>query len=186
MRVQRMRLSREARYHAAQAMAKQVVQLAGFARARRIAIYVAMGGECDPAPLKKIIHNRKKSCYLPILSHQGLRFAPATPRSRYKTNDFRIPEPRHLIKEQRTAQQLDLIVLPLVAFDAAGHRIGMGGGFYDRALAFTRQRPFWRRPLLIGLAYDFQRIGHITPQPWDIALDAIVTPSTVFIAKRRR
>ncbi len=93
------------------------------------------------------------------------------------TNRFGIPEPdtrhgAHRARRQAT-WTLDVILLPLVGFDDDGQRIGMGGGFYDRTLAFT-QRP-GPRPRLIGLAHDCQRVTRLPVAPWDVPLDAIVS-----------
>ncbi len=73
------------------------------------------------------------------------------------------------------ARWLDLVFLPLVGFDARGMRLGMGGGYYDRAFAFRRVRRVWKKPLLIGFAYDLQRVPHLESAPHDVLLDAVVT-----------
>src|SRR5690606_24554150 len=70
---------------------------------------------------------------------------------------------------------LDVIFVPLVAFDSRGTRLGMGAGYYDRALAFRLLRKHWRGPKPIGLAYDYQRLPRIEPAPHDVPLDAVVT-----------
>jgi 5-formyltetrahydrofolate cyclo-ligase len=70
--------------------------------------------------------------------------------------------------------------MPLVAFDEQGNRLGMGGGFYDRTLAYLRQREQWRRPLLIGLAHECQKVPSLESQRWDIPLDAIFTEAAVY------
>jgi|GEM_PF-5512557 len=70
--------------------------------------------------------------------------------------------------QTRAAEQLDCILVPLTAFDDKGHRIGMGGGFYDRTLESARL------PSLLGVAYGFQRVMRIVPQPWDIVLDDVI------------
>ncbi len=97
------------------------------------------------------------------------------------TNRFGIPEPqaRHGAHPARRlpAWALDLILLPLVGFDDDGQRMGMGGGFYDRTLAFTR-RP-GPRPHLIGLAHECQRVESLPVAPWDVPLDAIVSDARV-------
>jgi len=62
-----------------------------------------------------------------------------------------------------------------VAFDKNGNRLGMGGGFYDRALSFRQQKPFIKRPLLIGVAHSFQESNSINAKKWDIPMDAILT-----------
>jgi 5-formyltetrahydrofolate cyclo-ligase len=78
------------------------------------------------------------------------------------------------------AWTLDLMLVPLVGFDGACNRIGMGGGFYDRTLAYLRRRRHWRRPRLIGIAHECQRVDRIDPRPWDIPLDAVVTEQGVY------
>ncbi len=66
--------------------------------------------------------------------------------------------------------------MPLVGFDSCGHRLGMGAGFYDRALRprLDRTQSF-RRPRLIGIAYSVQQVERLEPAPWDVALDLVVT-----------
>ncbi len=78
--------------------------------------------------------------------------------------------------------QLDIIFTPLVAFDATGQRLGMGGGFYDRTLqdweiAYAQQRG----PYPIGLAHDCQRVDVLPVQDWDVPLPEIITPSTHYL-----
>lgn len=73
---------------------------------------------------------------------------------------------------------LDAIFMPLVGFDREGHRLGMGGGFYDRTLAFTRH---WPRavPKLVGLGHHSQEVARLPVQPWDVSLHAIATDREV-------
>jgi 5-formyltetrahydrofolate cyclo-ligase len=72
-------------------------------------------------------------------------------------------------------QWLDLIVVPLVGVDAEGRRLGMGGGYYDRALAFGRRRRYWKGPHLAGLAFDSQRTNVKIADAWDLRLDSLAT-----------
>ncbi len=81
---------------------------------------------------------------------------------------------------------LDLLLLPLVGFDADGHRLGMGGGFYDRTLAALRPPRCGQRPRLVGIAHDCQRLIQIVPRPWDIPLDAVVTECRVYVRQKQR
>ncbi len=158
-------------------------QLARFARrdrlvlnSHRIAAYLATDGEMDPYPLIECLWSLGKTIYLPVLTpfaRDRLWFARYEPDARLVTNRYGIPEPRH--RELIKPGLLDLVLTPLVAFDHAGHRIGMGGGFYDRSFAFLLERRLWRKPALLGIAYAFQRQPAITPDSWDVPLAAIAT-----------
>ncbi len=77
------------------------------------------------------------------------------------------------------ARWLHLVFVPLLGFDASGMRLGMGAGYYDRAFAWRFTRKVWRGPLMVGLAYAFQQVPHITAAPHDVRLDAIVTDEGV-------
>ncbi|MBL7004068.1 MAG: 5-formyltetrahydrofolate cyclo-ligase, partial [Gammaproteobacteria bacterium] len=146
----------------------------------KIALYLPSDGEISPLPLlhNKIVKNI--NFYLPILSKlafQGLKFGVYHPNSILAPNKFSINEPVVHNKTLKSAEQLDVILLPLVAFDAQGNRMGMGGGYYDRALQIRKTREGWRKPLLIGLAHDVQQSQLIENNAWDIPLDAIATES---------
>jgi len=77
------------------------------------------------------------------------------------------------------AKWLDVVFLPLVGFDAHGVRLGMGGGYYDRAFAFRRWRTAWRSPRLIGLAYSFQQVESLTAAAHDVRLDTVITEERI-------
>lgn len=79
-------------------------------------------------------------------------------------------------------QHIDVILVPLVAFDRNGNRLGMGAGFYDRALQPLRHRAF-KRPFLLGVAHHFQQAKSLTPQAWDVALDAILTDREYIVVR---
>lgn len=156
-----------------------------FLRARRIAFYWPADGELDPRPLLERAHRRGKRCYLPILrprlrGQRGgkLWFAPYHPGAPLRPNRFGIPEPASR-RRLYLARQLDLLLMPLVGFDADCNRLGMGGGFYDRTLARPKQLSRSRRPRLIGLAHACQQVDYIAPQPWDIPLEAVVTECAI-------
>ena len=76
-------------------------------------------------------------------------------------------------------RELDLVFVPLVGFDPRGNRIGMGRGFYDSCFAFRRRLRHWRRPLLVGVAYDAQCVPVLPVETHDVPLDAIVTESSL-------
>ena len=95
-------------------------------------------------------------------------------------NRYGIPEPDRPIRQRIRAASLDLIVAPLVAFDIYGNRLGMGGGFYDRTLAFLKRRGSWRKPVVVGVAYEFQKVQRLTAQPWDVPMHAIATDRALY------
>lgn len=101
-------------------------------------------------------------------------FAPVKAGMRFHKNQYGIPEPVYALKRLVSPRKLDLIFMPLVAFDASGHRIGMGGGYFDRALSFKKHRSHLP-PRLIGAAHDFQQLKHIEENPWDVPMDGVVT-----------
>lgn len=185
MRTQRRALSEAERQDRALQLSTRLVQSRLFTNSRHIALYLPNDGEMDPWWLIEAAWQRGKMCYLPVL---GLRpgnrlwFIPFHPETKLVNNRFGIPEPVHA-RRQRTLkpQSLDLILMPLVAFDQQGNRLGMGGGFYDRSLSFLHTRHSWRKPRLIGLAYEFQRVDHLPYQSWDVPLDAIATEDRVYI-----
>jgi len=156
-----------------------------FLVSRRIACYLPSDGEIDPSGIIDRLWRMRKDVFLPVLSrlrHDRLWFAPAMPGMELVPNRFGIPEPKVTARELVRAQEIDLILLPLVAFDIHGNRVGRGAGFYDRSLAFLRHRRFLRTPHVLGLAYDFQRVAKITADPWDVPIDGVVTDRSVYYA----
>lgn len=148
-----------------------------FLRVRRIAFYLASDGEIDPGRLIALALAAGKTCYLPALQPftQGrLHFVRYAGNGKLQANRFGISEPRLRRTDIAPPWSLDMICLPLVGFDRRGHRLGMGAGFYDRTLAFKHGARM-AKPLLIGLAHSCQEVAALTPAPWDIPLDAIVT-----------
>ncbi len=148
-------------------------------RANRIAAYFPMGGEVDCQALIEQAWRRGREVYLPVLHGDRLRFRQYTAATRMVLNRFRIPEPTGETELPATA--IDVAIAPLVGFDLAGNRLGMGGGFYDRSFRFLKQRKRWRRPRLIGFAYELQCLTAIDTCAWDVPLDAAVTESANYV-----
>jgi len=148
-------------------------------RARHVALYFPNDGEIDVTGAMLHARSLCKTFYFPVLRYGNTRnlwFVPWRHGDRLEANRFGIPEPAVGPRRLRPVWALDVIVMPLTAFDDNGNRLGMGAGYYDRSLAALGRRNHWRRPLLIGAAFDFQRVGAIKARPWDIALDGVVTP----------
>jgi len=170
------------------ASARVAAHLAGtrlYLVSRRIACYLPSDGEVDTSEIIDRLWRMRRDVFLPVLSrlrYDRLWFAPAMPGMELVPNRFGIPEPKVSVRELVRAQEVDLILLPLVAFDKNGNRVGRGAGFYDRSLAFLRNRHFLRAPRVLGLAYDFQRVPKIAVDPWDVPLDGVVTDQSVYYA----
>jgi 5-formyltetrahydrofolate cyclo-ligase len=178
IKADRNRLSKKSLKQHSQQLLNQVINYKPFRQSRRIAFYHAVNGEIDPKPLLDEALRRGKTPYLPILRRDsaiGLWFAPYHHNSKLKLNRFNIPEPvvphRQLIKPWA----LDMVFVPLVAFDRHGHRLGMGGGYYDRTFAFKLQRSHLTGPTMVGLAHNLQYRDTIESNPWDIPLDCVIT-----------
>lgn len=157
-----------------------------FLRARHVALYLPNDGEIDPSPLIELCRRMHKQVYLPVLHpirHNRLWFLPYTPTTRMCKNRFRILEPKLKYHPRRPGWALDLVMLPLVAFDAEGNRMGMGGGFYDRTFSYKRAAQGMKGARLIGLAHDFQRVGELPVQPWDVPLFGIVTDRESYLCR---
>ncbi len=184
LRARRNTLSTEAQRLAAHALAVNLASTRLFLVSRRIACYLPNDGEIDTGRVIEHIRRRRKILYLPVLSplaHDRLWFAEAKPKTKLVPNRFGIPEPAVPARDLVRAQELDLILMPLVGFDDRGNRLGMGGGFYDRSLEFLRHRRRWHKPQILGIAYDFQRINGLTPDSWDIPLQGVITDRAVYL-----
>jgi len=153
-------------------------------RANKIGCYFPDRGEVDLRPLMHWIWQLDRPVYLPVLHpfRQGhLLFCATYPSSWLRLNHYGIPEPESRNhSEILTPVNLDVVVTPLVAFDASKHRLGMGGGYYDRTFWRRARERSWRHPRLIGVGYEFQKVDRILKQPWDVPLDLVVTEQTVY------
>ncbi len=164
------------RMAAAEAVAERLVTLPDVPRQGYMAGYWAMDGEL---PLHAWQVRLPADCIycLPVLDDADgtLKFAPWRPGDALVANRYGIPEPDLAPTAWLDARDMAMIAMPLTGFDADCRRIGMGGGWYDRSLAFraTQAAP----PLLVGIGFDLQEVPTIAAQPWDIACDAIVTES---------
>jgi len=181
----RQQLTRLEQSRHATGLANQVCRQQAFLNSDRIACYLANDGEIDPEYIIQTAWQLRKQVYLPVLSpfQSKLYFAPYRAGMEMQLNRFAIPEPVCRPACWVTAWQLDLMLLPLVAFDQDGNRLGMGGGFYDRSLAYRRSRTHSLRPKLIGLAHELQREQKLSANSWDIPLDMIATEERVIQIK---
>jgi 5-formyltetrahydrofolate cyclo-ligase len=175
----------EQRKHS-RALARSLGRQAAFLRADRVGFYWGSEGEIDPFPLLRLAHADRKRYFLPVLrSHprKKLWFLEYRLGDPLERNRLGIPEPRLRNRRIRLPWALDLLLVPLVGFDDECNRLGMGGGYYDRTLAYLRLRRSWYRPLLVGLAHECQRVGSLDTNPWDVPLDMVATEARIYIRR---
>jgi 5-formyltetrahydrofolate cyclo-ligase len=142
---------------------------------QHVAAYLPTGAELDTRELMRRMLMRGCTLYLPRIESwrsSHMRFI-AVNSGPLRRNRLGIDEPTG--QHSRSARWMNIILLPVVAFDARGNRLGSGAGFYDRALAFRVLRRHWRGPLLLGLAFSAQGVDHIDHEPHDIPLDGVIS-----------
>ena len=140
-------------------------------RSRRIAAFLAFDGEPNLEFLLMRLEALGKALALPVLERGAkMRFCAYRTAAPLRPNRYGIAEPA--LGRRVPTLALDLVLTPLVAFDDAGHRLGMGAGFYDRHFG---PLPPALRPPLVGVAHEVQRAASLSADPWEAPLDAILT-----------
>jgi 5-formyltetrahydrofolate cyclo-ligase len=176
----------EARTRAAEALGPKAALLIArrllgdfvFMKGAIVAGYAAVRGEVDPFPLMAALHAQGHPLCLPRMQGRQLAFHAWKPGDALiVTGSFAIPEPGAKAKERRP----DLVLVPLLAFDRDGYRLGYGGGFYDRYLSEHRAK---RTIRAIGIAYAAQQMETLPHTPTDERLDAVVTEERVIRFER--
>lgn len=146
--------------------------------ANNFAFYLPHRGEVSCWPLIEYALSLGKNCYVPKVfpgKKRGMWFLPYNGKDTVQSGSFGILEPTAKTSTAIRPSELDIIFMPLVAYDSLGNRLGMGGGYYDTLLGnFTKNQS---KPQLIGLAYNFQQAPNVPIEKWDQKLDAIATPS---------
>jgi 5-formyltetrahydrofolate cyclo-ligase len=177
LRIRRRALVASERIAAAERLAIQLLALPFAPDSGYVAGYWAMDGEIALHAWQVKLPRDCIYC-LPVLRGERLHFAPWRPGDALASNRFGIPEPDVEATSLLDAQHMALVVAPLVGFDDRGHRLGMGGGWYDRSFAFRQQEP--APPWLVGAAFDLQRLDALESAAWDVPLDAVCTDTTTY------
>ena len=148
------------------------IEFAGVPAPAVVSGFLPIGEEINPSPLMQRLLGEGYTLALPVMEAKGrpLVFRTWTPGEELAETMWGIREPRP------TAQQVepDVVLGPLLAFDAEGYRLGYGGGFYDRTLARLRML---KTVVAVGLAYDGQRVDAVPHVDYDERLDWVLTPS---------
>lgn len=182
-RTRRRILSQDDQLYAAKNIVQRCTELNTVRSAKTVALYLANDGELNPQLLIENCWNWGKTVYLPVLhpfASGHLAFFEYTESTPMLSNRYGIPEPKLDVRTITKVSDLDLVFTPLVAFDNHGHRLGMGGGFYDRTLASIGKS---NKTQLIGLAHDCQQAATLTSESWDIPLSTIITPTQLINVK---
>lgn len=170
---------------AAQAACQHLSQHPRFQQSQSIGCYIAQEGELDPSAIIKLAHQTGKKVYLPALHSQpqkALRFLRYLAGDRLQTNQHGILEPSPHASSINP-WELDLVIFPLVAFDAHGNRLGRGAGYYDRCFSFVFELPNHSHPCLVGYAYAQQQVAALQKNAWDVPMDFITTETQVLRCK---
>ena len=149
---------------------------------KRIAIYCSVNNEVTTEQIIKHLWAENKELFLPIIKYNQLMFGSYKSGDNLNKNKFGIPEPVTRTEDLIAADILDLVIVPLVAFDSNCNRLGMGGGYYDRALAFKQTSSEAHSPLLIGLAYELQKVNALEINSWDIPMDGIISETKTYLS----
>jgi 5-formyltetrahydrofolate cyclo-ligase len=177
MREQRKALPDPIRHKAAEAVARHLIRARILQPGQRIAAYAAIEGEIDPAPTVRYAQRLRSALYMPhIVDMRACKMEfveQKRPQWHWRDKNSMASRPRSMFR-RIDPRKLDVVLVPLVAFDEYGWRLGFGAGFYDRKFSFLHRRHA-SKPLLIGLGYEFQRIARQNPSQWDVPLHAVVT-----------
>jgi len=179
IRLRRKSLTHEQQTQAAQQAAARMMGFAPVVEAQTVAAFLSFDGELDTRPLIEGLWRAGKKVYLPVLhpfSAGNLLFLRYFPDSDLVLNHFKIHEPALDVRHVLPLNKVDVLITPLVAFDATGQRLGMGGGFYDRTLQNWRAHGLFP----VGYAHDCQQVDALPVEEWDIPLPAVITPTTTW------
>ncbi|WP_374663024.1 5-formyltetrahydrofolate cyclo-ligase [Acinetobacter sp.] len=169
---------------AEQRVLNQLIRLPKFQRAQKIGVYLHAFGEIHTRKIMEYCFAHGKAVYLPMICSMNQRLV-WVKVSQHQYRSQRFSHHPLGMKEPMAARglhvsTLDMLLMPLLACDAAGTRIGMGGGFYDKTLAAAPGAPY-----RLGLAHDFQLVQDLLPrEAWDQPLDGLLTPQHFFGFKR--
>ncbi len=170
-RQSRRNLSVTEKHHKSQQIIKKIIQSDYYKNSQNIGVYFATPEEVNLQTLIETAWQDGKMIYLPVINQEKLLFSQYAASTTLIKDTFNISVPK--CDNYVLAKELDLVITPLVAFDDNNNRIGMGGGFYDRAFSFKKIQ---QKPILVGVAFALQKTNTlITTNRWDICLDKVIT-----------
>ena len=175
LKLKRKNLSQKKSHYISHTISEKVIGSKWLSQYTNVGIYYPVNGEVNTLQLIDYMWSINQQVFLPIINEKNLQFGRLDPDSQLKKNYFGIPEPAIKTETQISTNHLDMVFVPLVAFDLNGFRLGMGSGYYDRPFEKRLTVKDKKRPVLIGLAYEFQKQECLNHQPWDVPLDMAIT-----------
>lgn len=168
IKAQKALLSPQEKQEAAQAAFRWLEQHAAFMMASKILMYHSLPDELSTLEFLDKWHTRKRF-FLPRVNGVNLDILPYD-CSTLRLGAFHIEEPEG--NDTVDIDEIEMIIVPAVAYDRNGNRVGRGKGYYDRLLSTTKATK-------VGIAYDFQMVDEIDAEPHDVKVDIVITPRGV-------
>ena len=162
---------------------KTIVQMDVFKRTINVASYISLSGELCTKDMNEYFMTRHHLCLPYMVTGQKgkMDFYSFKKGDVLVENRFHILEPKNQPENLVLEDKIDVIVVPLVAFDNKGNRMGMGGGYYDRMLKKVR-----KDCLVIGVAYEFQLVDDLIVEEWDMPMDIVITEKNCYEFRKQR
>ena len=182
---QRQKISEHVQIAASHQVAETVWNLDIFHQAKRIGLYFSIRGEIKTEEIIEKLRHFNKEMYFPRLEKntKQLKFYRYHSDEALQKNGFGIPEPAPILENEIPVERLEIVLVPMVAFTEQCDRLGMGAGYYDRTFAWMKEN-LQHRPMLIGLAYESQKIEKFDLHHGDVPMDIIITESSIFKRKK--
>jgi 5-formyltetrahydrofolate cyclo-ligase len=179
MRAKRDQVAPSIIYEACQTIHEQVIACPIFQTSHHVACYVSVGQEVDTHRLIVSALAMGKQVYVPVTQKKGvMHFQEISGLDELRPVRFGLLEPVYQAEKVVRPDDLDLVIVPGIAFDRQGNRLGFGGGFYDRFLAQCAATT-------VGLAYAFQVIDAVPAENHDVQMDGVVTEGEVILCRKR-
>ena len=162
---------------------KTIMQMNVFKRTVNVASYISLSGELCTQDMNEYFMTRHHLCLPYMVTGQKgkMDFYSFKKGDELVENRFHILEPKNQPENLVLEDKIDVIVVPLVAFDNKGNRMGMGGGYYDRMLKKVR-----KDCLVIGVAYEFQQVDELLVEEWDMPMDIVITEKNCYEFRKKR
>lgn len=179
----RRQLSAKESAQAGLSILKTIMQMNVFKRTVNVASYISLSGELCTQDMNEYFMTRHHLCLPYMVTGQKgkMDFYSFKKGDELVENRFHILEPKNQPENLVLEDKIDVIVVPLVAFDNKGNRMGMGGGYYDRMLKKVR-----KDCLVIGVAYEFQQVDELLVEEWDMPMDIVITEKNCYEFRKQR